>query len=86
MPWWAILEESFKTPELIRLTWLPPDSSTPLKVIEACLPFVLVQQVDGVHRMLDLRRCRLARVSERFGSRAFKRLRRGTRTPTIEKC
>src|SRR5262245_44709770 len=65
MPYWALLEESWKPPELIRLTWMPADSGTPLKVVEVCVPFVLVQQVDGSHKTLDLRRHQIGRLSER---------------------
>jgi hypothetical protein len=85
MPFWAILEESWKKPELIRLTWMPADSGTPLKVVEVCIPFVLVQQVDGTHKTLDLRRHGVGRLSDRFGSRAFKRLRRNA-AKKVETC
>jgi hypothetical protein len=77
LPFWCLMEsEAWKEPEPIRFQWLPEDGATPLRVIEVCVPFLLVEQVDGVHRTLDLRRHRLARVSERFGRRAFKRLRK----------
>lgn len=85
MPFWAIFEESWEKPELIRLTWMPAESGTPLKVIEVCIPFVLVQQVDGSHKTLDLRRHGVGRLSERFGSRAFKRLRKKP-APKAETC
>jgi hypothetical protein len=79
-PYWCLFEEStWRKPEPIQLSWLAEDGSAPLRVIEVCLPFVLVEQVDRTQRMLDLRRHCLGRVSDRFGSRAFKRLRRPRR-------
>ena len=79
LPFWCLFDSnSWKDPQPVRLRWLPADGDTPLRVIETCVPFLLVEQVDGTHRTLDLRRHRLARVSERFGRRAFKRLRRRT--------
>ncbi len=77
MPFWPLMEsDAWKEPQPVRLQWLPADGTTPLRVIEVCVPFVLVEQVDGSHRTLDLRRHRLARVSEQFGRRSFKRLKR----------
>lgn len=59
---------------------LPAAAETvPFRVVEVCVPFVLVAEPDGAHRTLDLRRHRLARVSDRFGQRAFARLRRQAR-------
>lgn len=77
LPLWCLFEsDTWKDPQPLRFRWLPADGDTPLRVIEVCVPFLLVEQVDGSHRTLDLRRHRLARVSEQFGRRAFKRLRR----------
>ena len=76
LPWWCLEERYGGSPEPIRMVWLPGDAGTPLRVIEVCVPFLLVEQPGGAHRMLDLRRHRIARISDRFGQRAFKRLRR----------
>ena len=38
----------------------------PMKVVEVCLPFVLVERATGRHRTLDVRRHKLARVSDRY--------------------
>jgi len=51
-----------------------PDTVAPTCVLEVCLPFVLVQTAQGKARVLDVRRYRLARVSETFGQRVFARL------------
>lgn len=76
VPLWCIFEQGWTTPEPVRLSMLPPDGGTPLRIVEVCVPFVLVEQIDGTHQTLDLRRHRLAALSERFGRRAFKRLRK----------
>ena len=65
MPWQPV--------ELIRVMMLPWQVQ-PMKVVEVCLPFVLVRKVSGKHETLDVRRYRLARVSKDFGRKAFKRL------------
>ena len=62
--------------EVRRVHLMPWKTEAPMKVVEVCLPYVLVQQPDGSHRTLDVRRARLARVSQRFGRRTFKRLRK----------
>lgn len=79
LPLWCLEERYAGAPEPVRMVWMPQDAGTPLRVVEVCVPFVLAEQPDGSHRTLDLRRHRIAGVSERFGERAFKRLRRGRR-------
>ena len=60
----------------IRTLWLPwCGAGVPLRVVEVCLPFVLVEQPDGKHTTLDTRRYRLARLGQRYGKKASKRLR-----------
>ena len=59
-----------------RMDWLPDDGAAPVRVAAVCLPFVLVRRTDGKLGTLDVRRYRLARVSKRFGRRAFERPRR----------
>lgn len=74
----------------VRVQWLPCGESVPLKVEAVCLPFVLVKapapvifSIFGgsgagapstVLRTLDVRRYRLARLSEAYGKRAYKML------------
>ena len=57
--------------ELLRVASLPGDVQ-PMKVVEVCVPYVLVRGISGDHRTLDVRRCRLARVTARFGQAAFR--------------
>ena len=56
--------------ELVRTLQLP-GGTTPVLVQAVCLPFVLVQTAKGRHCTLDVRRYRLARVSETFGRHVF---------------
>ncbi|MHC4091351.1 MAG: hypothetical protein ACYSVY_13930, partial [Planctomycetota bacterium] len=60
---------------LQRTLWLPWSGGWPMKVVEVCLPFVLVERANGKHRTLDVRRYKLARVSDRYGDEVFKRVR-----------
>jgi len=50
-----------------------PRVRAPVRVVEVCLPFVLIETPKGKVRMIDLRRLRLARVSDRFGQAMFNR-------------
>ena len=56
--------------ELLRVSSLP-EYVQPMKVIEVCLPYVLVRCTNRRHRAIDVRRCRLARVTARFARAAF---------------
>jgi len=64
-----------KHSEPIKIRWLAGPGSPPMKVIDICLPFVLVRQPNGKIRTLDVRRHRLARLSEAYGRRAFRAFR-----------
>ena len=52
---------------------LPEYTREPMKVIEVCLPFVYVVDPDGDYETLDIRRKRLAKLSDHFGEAAFMR-------------
>ncbi len=65
--------------EPARAVVLPWDMCV-LRVVDVCLPLVLVKRVDGTCETIDTRRYRLARVSRRFGRRTFKRLKPKTET------
>jgi len=62
----------------VRIEWFPPDAGTPLRVEAVCLPFVLVKSPTGDHQTLDARRVRLVRLSDAYGRRAWKRLKKKT--------
>jgi hypothetical protein len=70
---------------------LPPDepvcvrlrshhTGKPLKVEAICLPYVLVKAPDGCHKTLDVRRCRLVRLSRAYAQKAWKRFRKARKS------
>lgn len=65
--------------EPFRLTYLG-NKRAPSRVVEVCLPFVLIETPKGKTRMIDLRRYRLARVSDRFGKVMFDQARKAAAT------
>lgn len=65
-----------RDPGPVRITVMPCCAGRPLKVIDRCAPFVLVEDPDSTRYTLDLRRLRLARLSKRYGRSAFKQIRR----------
>lgn len=71
--------------EAVRMTIMPASAGWPFRVVEVCRPFVWVEDRDGDVFGLDLRRHRLARLSDRYGKAAFRkrknepRRRRGAR-------
>ena len=62
--------------EPVRIDLMPHDAGRPLKVLEACLSFVLVKTPAGAVGALDLRRHRIMRLTNAYGRRAFRELRR----------
>lgn len=67
-----------KRPDVLRIRWLPTDDlGSPMRVIRICLPFILVEMLDGKSRTLDTRQVQLARLSDDFAKKAGKRLRPG---------
>src|SRR5262245_52455329 len=68
--------EAWSTPETVKLMVLPYSGREPLKIIEVCLPVLLVKDKCGKCETLDARRYRFARLPDRFGRKVFKRLRR----------
>ena len=66
-------DEPWKPSAPRRMVWLPEHAGRPLKVVEVCLPFVLVEKVNGKHSTLDVRRHRLALLTQRYGDAVFVR-------------
>jgi hypothetical protein len=60
-------------PETFRVMRMPR-KVRPLRIVDVCLPFVLVEDTDGTPRTLDVRRYRLAALTDRYGRKAFDRL------------
>lgn len=70
---------AFEKLEARRFVRLPLEPSEPLEVMEVCLPFVLVKEPRGCMRTLDVRRCRFAELSRRYGRRVFGMLREASK-------
>ncbi|MEO0529782.1 MAG: hypothetical protein AAF266_04305 [Planctomycetota bacterium] len=49
----------------------PRETSPPLRVVDACLPFVYVEAAKGNGRTLDLRAVRLARLNKAYARRVW---------------
>jgi len=69
----TMLPDGFQPKEV---AYLPFPGGVPLKVIEVCVPFVLVELPDRRCETIDLRRVDIARVSKRYGKTSFQRLKR----------
>jgi hypothetical protein len=57
---------------LIRVRFRPRETTGPLRVIDACLPFVFVKEPKGEGRTLDVRAVRLARLNRKYAKRVWK--------------
>lgn len=66
---------TWKGMEQVRMLWMPWTEAAPMKVVDVCLPFVLVKKPDRKHRVIDTRRFRLARIPPEFGKLASRQLR-----------
>lgn len=67
--------------EPVRIGWRSADSGQPLKVIDFCLPFVLVKRPSGRHETLDMRSNQLVKLDERYARRAWKLLKQAADRP-----
>jgi hypothetical protein len=71
---WCCDSELSAREEVVRIQRTGGDEGTPLKIKAICLPFVLVKDTTGKHRTLDIRLCRLARLSPEYARRVWKAL------------
>ena len=62
--------------ELVRIRYRTSDNGRPLKVKAICLPFVCVKPPRGKYETLDVRQCRLVRLSPIYAKKAWKKLRK----------
>lgn len=82
----AVLDEEYQWPaanwyydppahadKVIYVRLRPRETSPPLRVIDACLPFVFVKPPKGNGRTLDLRAVRLARLDRDYARRVWAR-------------
>ncbi len=54
-----------------RVTLVPNETKPPVLVEAVCVPFVFVVDAGGKRQIFDMRRVRLARVSNQFGRAVF---------------
>ena len=62
--------------EPVCVRWRSRHTGKPLKVKAICLPYVLVKTPTGRHKTLDVRQCRLVRLSNCYAKKAWKRFRK----------
>ena len=69
----SIRPEPFGDGRPARSLMLPEDGSKPLKVIEVCLPFVLIEDSNSDYETVDVRGNRWAKLTDRYGDALFMR-------------
>lgn len=69
---WHADPQILRPDEPVRLLHHPADGGTPLKVRAVCLPFVFVKNPTGEQRVLDVRRHRLVRLSDKYARTVWK--------------
>jgi hypothetical protein len=79
MFWWRMESWNLPLDEPVRVRFMPPLESTPLKVKSVCVPFVLVKTPTGEKKTLDLRICQLARLDRAHAKRAWKAFKKSAR-------
>ncbi len=62
--------------EPVCVRWRSDQTGRPLKVKAICLPYILVKTPKGRHKTLDVRQCRLVRLSDCYAKKAWKRFRK----------
>ena len=72
--WFGVDSSVLPPHDVVQLTFYPYDSHEPLIVRSVCLPFVLCEQVNARHVVLDLRRTQLVRLDESFATTVRKAL------------
>lgn len=65
--------------EPVRMQFMAPEAGVPLKVKRVCLPFVVVEHPLYGGQMIDLRRCRLARLDRAYAKSARKAMKKAHR-------
>ena len=62
--------------EPVCVRWRSQHTKKPLKVKAICLPYILVKTPKGRHGTLDVRQCRLIRLSDCYARKAWKQFRK----------
>ena len=69
---WCCDSPALAIDETVRVRFRPLRPGYPLRVVEICLPFVLVDQPQGGRFSLDVRQCQLVVLKKRFAKSAWK--------------
>ena len=73
---WCLDSEWSAREQPVRMERTGTDDCAPLKIKAVCLPFVFVKDTAGKYRTLDVRLCRLARLSPEYAGKVWKTLRK----------
>ena len=73
---WSFDPQVLSPSEPVCMRWRSPDGGNPLRVKAICLPYVLAKEPNGKHKSLDLRQCRLVRLSPGYAQMAWKKFRK----------
>jgi hypothetical protein len=68
--------------EPVCVRWRSQHTKKPLKVKAICLPYILVKTPKGRHKTLDVRQCRLVRLSDDYAKKAWKQFRKAGKKHT----
>ena len=63
----------FEPPRQFLTKWLPFDDPQTFKVVDVCLPFILIEQPNRKQRMVDVRRYRFVQISTSIGKHVWKK-------------
>ena len=72
---WNCDSHSLPPDEPVRIVRWPDETGEPLRVESICLPFVLVKHPAGRSQTLDVRQCRLAKLSRGYAKSVRKAMR-----------
>ena len=70
--WWNGGSWDLPHDQPVRIRVIYNCDGMPMRVKSVCLPFVLAKCPAGEHSTIDLRKCQLARLDERYAKRAWK--------------
>ncbi len=67
------LDASCKSQDIGTLRYRVMISDGPYRVLDVCLPVVLVEDLNGCREQLDVRDTTIAQLSQSYGDRAFRK-------------
>jgi hypothetical protein len=73
---WDVDSHVLSPDELVHIRWRNPEVGRPLKVKAICLPYVLVKSPSRRYSSLDVRQCRIVRLSDTYARLAWKKFRK----------